>query len=214
MHERPPARTRLLLLGLTVVLGVGLTGLAPASAHSCAEAITVVEGQETEVQVGITVGEAPTDDIAFEFPDTIEIVEVVERRGWTGEQQGPFVRFSEGHLDIESCDVFDIVIRATEAGTFRVPAYQQLADGQIVQHPPDGDIILKPDGTSVVVDHQGPPNTDFEQIISVTEAAEESSARTILLIATAAALLVVAAVTVWRRLRRRPPTVAVADDAT
>jgi hypothetical protein len=184
---------------------LGLAGApAQAGAHSCAEQLTVAQGADTPVSVGVTVGDVPTGDVTFEFADSFEITGVTERRGWESELDGQIVRFTGGPLDAGVCDVFEVSVAASEPGTFRVRAFQRIEGGQVTEHPSEGDVFMNADGTSVVVNRSGPPDPMFEQVISVTEAGSDSSGpRTALIIVTAGALLAAAVAFLPRRKRPR-----------
>ena len=181
-------RRRWLAIG-GVIAAISVAGIDIATAHSCAEPVTIAQGQDTVVQVGVTVGDLPTTDITFEFPG-IEVTDVIDRRGWEVEQDGNSVRFTGGRLEAQVCDLFEVSIRARDAGAYRVRALQRLDDGQVVEHPPNGDLFPTADGSSfIVVDHAGPPNPAFEQVIYVTEREESSGRTTALLIVTAGAVV-------------------------
>jgi hypothetical protein len=194
-------RGRTLALGLSIVLASGATDVTRAAAHSCAEPVTVVEGVDTEVQVGVTVGEMPTEEITFEFALSIEITRDVERRGWKVEQEPSTIRFTGGPLEPDTCVLFDVPIRANDPGTFRVRAFQLVGDRLYAEHPPDGDVFVQPDGSNVVVDHSGPPDPLFEQVIYVTAADDEEASLVPLLltVATLAAAVIGLFVLVARR---------------
>jgi hypothetical protein len=179
-----------LLLGATLLAVAAGEGIARA--HSCAEEVTVAEGVETTVEVGVTMGEVTPKDVTFEFPLSMEITDEVELRGWEVEQEESAIRFGGGEFEPESCKLFEVPIKANDDGTFRVRAIQRLEDDTLIEHPPNGDIIMEEDGTSIFVDHSGPPNTKFEQVITVTPGEESSGSRNVLLIATGLAGLAAA----------------------
>jgi hypothetical protein len=167
--------------------------------------VTVVQGIETKVKIGVTVGDSPSDTVTFEFAEGFKITPNIQRRGWTVEQETDVIRFSGGELAAGSCEVFEVSIRAHDAGTFRVRAFQRLGGGQWSEHPPDGDVFLNPDGSSVVVNHEGPANAQFEQIVTVTPRADSAAgAPVLMLVVTTLAVLGGLAVVLTRRRRRQP----------
>jgi hypothetical protein len=166
--------------------------------------VTVVQGVDTDVEVGVTMGDEVTTAVTFEFPETVEIVGDAAKAGWTVEQGDSFVRFSGGRLDPQSCALFPVRVRAEEAGSFRVRAYQTTESGATVEHPPEGDIFMQPDGSSLTVSHSGPPNEMFEQVLHVTPHEGGSNARVILIGATVLAGVLAAIYFVPRAGRPRP----------
>ena len=87
---------------------------------------------------------------------------------------------------------------------FRVRAFQRIEGGQVTEHPPDRDVFMNADGTSVMVNHSGPPDPMFEQVIYVTEGTSDSSGpRTALLIVTAGGVVAGGLVFMPRRKRSR-----------
>jgi hypothetical protein len=168
--------SRRLISVAVLVLGSTLLEVGHAGAHSCAKPITVAEGQRTEIEVGVSVGDEPSEDVTFEFAEGFEVLEVPGRPGWDGEQVGNTARFTGGSLDPQGCAVFSVTIRAGEPGTYRVRALQRLGDGRVVEHPPNGDLFAQPDGSYLQVDHSGPPNAAFEQVVTVTPGGESSGA--------------------------------------
>jgi hypothetical protein len=172
-------------LGAVLVLGGSLVVTTRVGwAHSCATAVTVAEGVDTDVQVGVTIGDLAATAVTFEFPESMEITRTVDRRGWTVQQEESTIRFSEGRLEPQSCELFTVPIRAKDEGTFRVRAFQLTEQDQWVEHPPNRDVFMQPDGSSVVVNHAGEPNELFEQIIHVTSHEDATGRRNALIIAT------------------------------
>lgn len=200
--RRRVAATGRWLLRAVVAGAVTLGGASPAAAHSCAEPVTITAGVDTTVAVAVTVGDQPSGEIRFEFDRSFEIGDAVGRPGWTVEQLGSSVTFTGGPVEAEACEAFDIPVRATNAGTFRVRAFQTLEDGQVVEHPPNGDVLIDASGPSLVVNHEGTPNPAFEQVIYVQPGEEASNARSGLLLAASLGFVVIA-VLVVRRLNRR-----------
>lgn len=192
------------LLVAVMALALSLTGAEPASAHSCAEPVTIVAGEETTVQLAITGGTEPSRDITFDLGD-FEVVDAAEARGWEVEKGPSSVRYVGGPLEPETCVPFEMVIRADRAGALRVRALQRLEDGRVVEHPAEGDIFVDDTGGSVQVNRSGPPNPLFEQVIYVTAEPQDSSARTPLLVATAVVAIVVLVLVIQRTRRSRHP---------
>lgn len=190
-------------LGLLVACAA-VADVQTAGAHSCAQPVTVVQGQETTVQIGITVGDEGADSVTFEFGPGFKLTPHIQRRGWTVEQETDVIRFSDGRLEPNTCELFDVSLRAGEAGTFRVRAFQRLGAGDWTEHPPNGDVFIQPDGSNLVVNHDGPPNSKFEQIVTVTASSDDAGAPTaIFVVAGLAALVVVALLLPLRGSRRR-----------
>jgi hypothetical protein len=190
------------VVGAGALVGLLTLSADPASAHSCAVPVTVEQGSDVPVEIAVTAGGEPSNEVTFWFEGPFEVVEVADVRGWVAEVDGASVRFTGGELAPEACVPFEMVVRGEEAGTFRVRAVQRLADGRTFEHPTEGDIFLDEQGQSVVVDRSGPPNPAFEQVVYVTEASGGSSARTVLLIGTALGGVIVLAVAVARTRRR------------
>src|SRR5918993_3581320 len=136
MRARSPrAANRMLQLGgaAALILGVSAVGLHPAAAHSCAEPVIIAQGAETDVEVGVTVGDVPTDLVGFEFPAGFEITGAQGARGWESAVEGAVVQFSGGTLEAQSCALFQVTVRAPNPGTYRVPALQKVGEGQYVE---------------------------------------------------------------------------------
>jgi hypothetical protein len=163
------------MFGIAAVASVA-ADLPRAWAHSCAEPLVIAEGSETEVDVGVSVGDVPTEDVTFEFAPGFEVTDAPGLTGWEGEAADGAARFTGGRLDPQTCALFSVVVRADEPGTFRVRALQRLEGGEVVEHPPNGDLFAQPDGSVLQVNHAGPPNAAFEQVITVTAAGESSGA--------------------------------------
>lgn len=185
--------------GVVLLATMALAG--PAAAHSCAESVSLVAGTEAIASVRVTIGDQPSGEIRLEFDRSFEIGDDVGRPGWTVEVVGSSVTFTGGPLEAESCETFDIPVRAADAGTFRVHALQTLEGGEVVEHPPNGEVLLDANGPSLVVNHEGTPNPAFEQVIYVQPDEEERRARSGLLLATSLAFVAIAIVVV-RRLNR------------
>lgn len=197
-------RGRSIGAGATALLLVTVAG-GQADAHSCAEPVTIEARREVTVELAVTVGLLPTDDITFQLPDDIEVVGATDVRGWQVDRTDRTVRYRGGPLDPDTCVPFEIVLRATEPGLRRVRVLQRLEDGSVVEHPAEGDIYLDEEGTGVAVDRTGIPNPAFEQVIEVTEAPATSSATGLVLVASAVTALAGAAW--WWARRRRPDAV-------
>ena len=128
--------------------------------------------------------------------------------GWQGEQVDQrSVRFTGGSLDPNACATFPVTIRATKAATSAVLALEHQTDGTVMQHPADGDILAQPDGTAVAVNHAGPPNSLFEQVVVAED--HESGVPSLALVAAIVGLgiLVVVGYAMFTRPgKRRTPT--------
>ena len=147
-----------------------------ASAHSCAQPVHVVHDRDTQVNVGVTVGDVPVNDVRIEFSKSVLVKQLVQQRGWAAEQLDEHtVRFSGGSLDPNVCATFPVKIRGTATGSFGVRAFETQADGAVTEHPADGDIFAMPDGSNITVDHTGPPNPAFEQVVYVDDASDSGT---------------------------------------
>jgi hypothetical protein len=172
--------------------GVLLLGAAPASAHSCAKAVTIAPGKETEVQVGVTVAEAPLA-ITLQFSPELVVKQPGEVPSLTVEHQGQQVQY-QGNIHADQCMLLPVTVRATGGGTYRVRALQSLPDGSVAEHPADGDVYVQPDGSTLLVNHEGPPNPAFEQVVYVKGGGGASSAPIFLLLGTFLVTIVAVAV--------------------
>jgi hypothetical protein len=199
-----------------VVALVGVTGTAPASAHSCAVPVTVKRGAETQIQVGVTVGNVPTSDITFQFQPGLTVTRTVRSHGWTVTKDGQDVHYTGGKLDAQICTTFPVYVRASAEGSYRVRAFQKADDGTTAEHPPDGDLFLQPDGSSVLVNHEGPPNPAFEQVVYATAsgAGSGSGATVLILVAATAVVIVGDLVLVARRRKKRRDAAAAAAEVS
>jgi hypothetical protein len=151
-----------------VILACGLFVGPPARAHACAEEDTLDAGTEATLGVAVTGHDVPAVGVTIFFDESFEIVDVEEPPGWSAEIDGTTVEYSGGEVPAIGCSLFDVVDRPTKSGTFRVRPILTLEDGTRVEHPPDGDIILQEDGSSVMVNRKGPPNPAVEQVVRVT----------------------------------------------
>jgi hypothetical protein len=128
----------------------------------------VVQNRDTQVEIGVTVGNVAVHEVRIEFSESVLVKQIVQQTGWTVEQLDSHnVRFSGGSLDPNECSTFPVVIRGTRTGSFGVRAYETQEDGAVTEHPADGDLFALPDGSTVIVDHAGPPNPAFEQVVYV-----------------------------------------------
>jgi hypothetical protein len=177
----------------------------PASAHSCAQPVHVVHDRDTQVNVGVTVGDVAVNDVRIEFSNSVLVKQLVEQRGWTAQQLDDHtVRFSGGSLDPNVCATFPVVIRGTATGSFGVRAFETQTDGAVTEHPADGDVFVSADGSSITVDHAGPPNPAFEQVVYVD--ASDSGASTRVIVLAAAGLPLLAAAGYFVFVRRTAPS--------
>ena len=195
---------RRLVGGLVLAATSLVAGSAPALAHNCAEPVSLVQGVKTTVKVGVTVGDEPADELNLEFDDIFKIAKGVTRPGWVVQQEGSVIRFSKGKLEPATCMSFDVPVTAQSSGTFRVRAFQRLNGGLWSEHPPDGDVFMHADGSSTIVNHEGVPNPEFEQVLYVSGAGDTSSGVSWpLLLVTVGAVVAVVILLAPRRKRRR-----------
>jgi hypothetical protein len=151
-----------------IVLGWGLAAVPSARAHTCAEASSLDAGREATLGVAVTGHDVPAVGVTIQFDESFEVMDAAEPRDWTAEIDGNVVEYTGGEIPPQECLLFDVVVRPTEGGTFRVRPVLILEDGTEVEHPPNGDIFLQEDGSQVFVDRNGPPNPVFEQVVTVT----------------------------------------------
>lgn len=199
----PRRRARLVVAAAVIPVAL-VAGAGPASAHSCAETVTVVEDVPTDVTLTVTLEDLVPEAITLEFEyGLFEITEDVTKPGWRVEQEKDVIRFSEGELEANSCVTFDVPIKALEEGTYRVRAFQHVSETELVEVPAEGDAITLDDGSTVMVDREGPPNEAFDQIIVVTPGEEESSSRPWLIALAVVGVVGVIAIFAWPPSRRR-----------
>jgi hypothetical protein len=160
-------RSRITAVGL-VVVGCGLLLGSPADAHACAAEDTLDAGTEATIGVAVTGHDVPAAGVTIFFDESFEIIEVDEPPGWRAEIEGNAVEYTGGEVPPLECSLFDVVVRPTESGEFRVRPVLTLDDGTQVEHPAEGDIFGQEDGSQVVVNRNGPPNPVFEQVVRVT----------------------------------------------
>ncbi len=184
------------VLGLFSALGVlavsGVVFAPAASAHSCAVPVHVVKGRDTQVNVGVTVGDLPVNAVKIQFSPSVQVKNVVQQRPWTATQVDPTtVMFTGGQFDPQSCTTVPIVVQGTATGSFAVRAFETQSDGSVVEHPGDGDMIANPDGSTTQVNHEGTPNPAFEEVLYVDAKDSGASTPQILLAAIALPALAV-----------------------
>jgi hypothetical protein len=196
------------LLAAIGALGVfGLVTAPPASAHSCARPVHIVKDRDTQVNVGVTVGDLAVNAVKIEFSPSVQVKGLVQQHPWTATQVDPTtVTFTGGRFDPNSCTTLPIVVRGTATGSFAVRALETQDGGAVVEHPGDGDIIAMPDGSSIQVNHAGTPNPAFEQVLYVDATDSGASRPQILLAAIALPVLAAVGYFVFGRKPRSPTT--------
>jgi hypothetical protein len=177
----------------------------PASAHSCAVPVHIVKDRDTQVNIGVTVGDLPVNGVKIEFSPSVQVKGLVQQRPWTVTQVDPTtVTFTGGRFDPNSCTTLPVVVRGTATGSFAVRALETQEGGSVVEHPGDGDIIPQADGSSIVVNHAATPNPAFEQVLYVDATDSGASKPQILLAAIALPVLAAVGYFVFGR-KPRPP---------
>jgi hypothetical protein len=192
-------------IGAFLVVGFLFVGTGTASAHSCAKPVTISSDKKTEIQVGVTMAEAPIA-ITLQFAPEVVVTKPGKVPGLRIEPQGQQVQY-EGDFHADQCILLPVEVRGTAAGTYRVRALQAMPDGTETEHPADGDIFIQPDGSSLQVNHEGPPNPAFEQVVYVKASGTSGSSAPIFLLLGTFVVTVLAVVLLTRRPRRpRKPT--------
>jgi hypothetical protein len=114
-------------------MAVGVTGIVPARAHSCAGPVEIPVGEETTVTVGVAAEQSPVAGFDITVPDGFSLARAEDEFDWRATQTGSLLRYRGGTLPPYACMFLNLVGTADRQAKLVFPFTVHGTDGSAVE---------------------------------------------------------------------------------
>jgi hypothetical protein len=115
------------------MVAVGMTGIVPAGAHSCAGPVEIPVGEETTVTVGVAAEQSPVVGIDISMPAGFRFERAEDEFDWRATRTDSLLRYRGGTLPPYACIFFNLVGTAERQATLVFPITVHGEDGSVIE---------------------------------------------------------------------------------
>jgi len=116
---------------------IGLAGMTPARAHSCAMPVEIPIGESTTVTVGVAAEQSPLVEVDITVPEGFVLERAEDEFDWHGTLTGSVVRYRGGTLAPYACTYFNLIGRVERQATLVFPMTIRGEDGSVIEFTSD-----------------------------------------------------------------------------
>lgn len=112
---------------------IGLAGMTPARAHSCAMPVEIPVGESTTVTVGVAAEQSPLVEVDITVPEGFVFERAEDEFDWKGTLTGSVVQYRGGTLAPYACTYFNLIGRVERQTTLVFPMTIRGEDGSVIE---------------------------------------------------------------------------------
>lgn len=112
---------------------VGVIGVAPARAHSCATPVEIPVGESATVTVGVAAEQSPLVGVDISLPAGFRLERAEEEFDWRATRTESLLRYRGGSLAPYACTYFNLIGQAERQAKLVFPMTVHGADGSVVE---------------------------------------------------------------------------------
>jgi len=116
---------------------IGLAGMTPARAHSCAMPVEIPIGESTTVTVGVAAEQSPLVEVDITVPEGFVFERAEDEFDWRGTLTGSVVQYRGGTLAPYACTYFNLIGRVERQATLVFPMAVRGEDGSVIEFTSD-----------------------------------------------------------------------------